>query len=183
MKSGIFPASIYLLKFNNGNTRTMCEISPKLTITTPGWCQCQLEKCDLEKCKQGVAKKCTAAWTLLLCIFIYFFNYLRLYLLASEIDFMPSWPKFILALLSKTQSQILKKIFRLLLSLKFPTSSQRRSDLNFISCKTNFNSLILWMTLHTDQSSNINEVIKGISSLFIFLWRDSYIQKYEEKST
>ena len=87
MKSGIFPASIYLLKFNNGNTRTMCEISPKLAITTPGWCQCQLEKCDLEKCEQGVAKKCTAAWTLLLCIF-----YLLLQLL--KVVFTCKWNRF-----------------------------------------------------------------------------------------
>ena len=32
-------------------------------------------------------------------------------------------------------------------------------------------------------SSNKNEVIKEISNLFIFLLRDSYMQKYEEKST
>ena len=29
------PASIYLFKVNNGNTRTMCEICSKLTITIP----------------------------------------------------------------------------------------------------------------------------------------------------
>ena len=29
------PTSIYLLKVNNGNTRTMSEICPKLTIETP----------------------------------------------------------------------------------------------------------------------------------------------------
>ena len=29
------PAGIYLLKVNNGNTRTMCEICQKLTIKTP----------------------------------------------------------------------------------------------------------------------------------------------------
>ena len=29
------PASIYLLKFNNRNTRTRCEICSKLTIKTP----------------------------------------------------------------------------------------------------------------------------------------------------
>ena len=30
-----FPAGIYLLKVNNGNTRTICEICSKLTIKTP----------------------------------------------------------------------------------------------------------------------------------------------------
>ena len=30
-----YPASIYLFKVNNGNTRTMCEICTKLTIKTP----------------------------------------------------------------------------------------------------------------------------------------------------
>ena len=30
-----FPASIYLLKVNNRNTRTMCEACSKLTIKTP----------------------------------------------------------------------------------------------------------------------------------------------------
>ena len=30
-----FPAGIYLLKVNNRNTRTDCEICPKLTIKTP----------------------------------------------------------------------------------------------------------------------------------------------------
>ena len=29
------PAGIYLLKVNNGNTRTRCEICSKLTIKTP----------------------------------------------------------------------------------------------------------------------------------------------------
>ena len=29
------PAGIYLLKVNNRNTRTRCEICPKLTIKTP----------------------------------------------------------------------------------------------------------------------------------------------------
>ena len=44
-KSAIeFPADIYLLKFNNRNTRTRCEICSKLAIKTPGkrqawfWC-------------------------------------------------------------------------------------------------------------------------------------------------
>ena len=32
-----------------------------------------------------------------------------------------------------------------------------------------------------DGSSNITEVIKEISNFFIFLWRDSYVQKYEDK--
>ena len=32
-------------------------------------------------------------------------------------------------------------------------------------------------------SSNINEVIREISNPFVFLSTDSYIQKYEEKST
>ena len=32
-----FPAGIYLIKVNNGNTRTMCEICSKKTIKTPGW--------------------------------------------------------------------------------------------------------------------------------------------------
>ena len=32
-------AGIYLFKFNNGNTRTMCEICSKLTIKTPKWHQ------------------------------------------------------------------------------------------------------------------------------------------------
>ena len=31
----LFPASIYLLKVNNRNTRTRCEIGLKLTIKTP----------------------------------------------------------------------------------------------------------------------------------------------------
>ena len=38
------PAGIYLLKVNNRNTRTRCEICPKLTIKTPGrrqWCSDQ----------------------------------------------------------------------------------------------------------------------------------------------
>ena len=30
-----FPAGIYLLKVNNRNTRTRCEICSKLTINTP----------------------------------------------------------------------------------------------------------------------------------------------------
>ena len=30
-----FPAGIYLLKVNNRNTRTRCEICSKLTIKTP----------------------------------------------------------------------------------------------------------------------------------------------------
>ena len=30
-----FPAEIYLLKFNNKNTRTRCEICSKLTIKIP----------------------------------------------------------------------------------------------------------------------------------------------------
>ena len=29
-----YPAGIYLIKVNNGNTRTICEICLKLTITT-----------------------------------------------------------------------------------------------------------------------------------------------------
>ena len=32
-----FTVSIYLLKFNNKNTRTSCEICSKLTIKTPEW--------------------------------------------------------------------------------------------------------------------------------------------------
>ena len=32
---GTFPAGIYLLKVNNRNTRTRCEICSKLTIKTP----------------------------------------------------------------------------------------------------------------------------------------------------
>ena len=31
----IYPADIYLFKVNNRNTRTICEISSKLTIITP----------------------------------------------------------------------------------------------------------------------------------------------------
>ena len=31
----LFPAGIYLLKFNNRNTRTRCEICSELTIKTP----------------------------------------------------------------------------------------------------------------------------------------------------
>ena len=31
----MFPASYYLLKANNSNTRTKCEICSKLTIKTP----------------------------------------------------------------------------------------------------------------------------------------------------
>ena len=34
-----FPASIYLLKGNNRNTRARCEICSKLTIKTPEWRQ------------------------------------------------------------------------------------------------------------------------------------------------
>ena len=34
-KLGTFPAGIYLLKVNNRNTRTRCEICSKLTIKTP----------------------------------------------------------------------------------------------------------------------------------------------------
>ena len=38
----MFPASYYLLKANNSNTRTKCEICSKLTIKTPeqrlAWC-------------------------------------------------------------------------------------------------------------------------------------------------
>ena len=36
------PAGIYLLKNNNKNTRTICEICLKLTIKTPEWriCRC-----------------------------------------------------------------------------------------------------------------------------------------------
>ena len=33
--SSIVPTGIYLLKVNNGNTRTMCEICSKLTMKTP----------------------------------------------------------------------------------------------------------------------------------------------------
>ena len=32
----LYPAGIYLLKFNNRNTKTRCEICSKLTIKTPG---------------------------------------------------------------------------------------------------------------------------------------------------
>ena len=35
IESEIFPVSIYLLKVNNRNTRTRCEICSKLTIKTP----------------------------------------------------------------------------------------------------------------------------------------------------
>ena len=35
----LVPVGIYLLKVNNRNTRTKCEISPKLTIKTPERCQ------------------------------------------------------------------------------------------------------------------------------------------------
>ena len=31
----LFPGGTYLLKVNNGNTRTICEICLKLTIKTP----------------------------------------------------------------------------------------------------------------------------------------------------
>ena len=34
-KTIIYPAGIYLLKVNNRNTRTWCEICSKLTIKTP----------------------------------------------------------------------------------------------------------------------------------------------------
>ena len=33
----LFPAGIYLLKVNNRNTRTRCEICSKLTIKTPDY--------------------------------------------------------------------------------------------------------------------------------------------------
>ena len=35
LKSCVLPAGIYLLKVNNRNTRTRCEICSKLTIKTP----------------------------------------------------------------------------------------------------------------------------------------------------
>ena len=35
----VCPAGIYLLKVNNRNTRTRCEICLKLTIKTPERCQ------------------------------------------------------------------------------------------------------------------------------------------------
>ena len=41
VKSNLNPAGIYLLKVNNRNTRTRCEICSKLTIKTPErsfWC-------------------------------------------------------------------------------------------------------------------------------------------------
>ena len=34
-KNGFSPVGIYLLKVNNRNTRTRCEICSKLTIKTP----------------------------------------------------------------------------------------------------------------------------------------------------
>ena len=34
-KRNATPGGIFLFKFNNGNTRTMCEICSKLTIKTP----------------------------------------------------------------------------------------------------------------------------------------------------
>ena len=37
-------ADIYLFKFNNGNTRTMCKICSKLIIKTPEW---RTSKCQL----------------------------------------------------------------------------------------------------------------------------------------
>ena len=44
--SSVIPAGIYLLKVNNRNTRTRCEICSKLTIKTPhdaiGPISCQL---------------------------------------------------------------------------------------------------------------------------------------------
>ena len=45
-KNMIFPVGIYLLKFNNRNTRTKCGICSELKITTPKperhpfWCLC-----------------------------------------------------------------------------------------------------------------------------------------------
>ena len=33
--TGSYPAGNYMFKFNNGNTRTRCEIFSKLTIKTP----------------------------------------------------------------------------------------------------------------------------------------------------
>ena len=36
-----FPANIYLLKVNNGNTRKKCKICSKLTIKTPEQSQCR----------------------------------------------------------------------------------------------------------------------------------------------
>ena len=39
MTTYLFPASIYLLKVNNRNTRTRCEICSKLTVKTPERCQ------------------------------------------------------------------------------------------------------------------------------------------------
>ena len=42
-------AGIYLLKINNRNTRTMCEISSKLTIKTP-------ERCNWRCCGVFIVK-------------------------------------------------------------------------------------------------------------------------------
>ena len=39
INSTYYPANIYLLKFNNRNTRKRCEICSKLTIKTPEWRQ------------------------------------------------------------------------------------------------------------------------------------------------
>ena len=39
INQGSYPAGIYLLKINNRNTKTRCEICPKLTIKTPKWRQ------------------------------------------------------------------------------------------------------------------------------------------------
>ena len=36
-QNNVCPANIYLFTYNNGNTRTMCSIYSKLTITTPEW--------------------------------------------------------------------------------------------------------------------------------------------------
>ena len=36
-QNNVCPVNIYLFTYNNGNTRTMCSIYSKLTITTPEW--------------------------------------------------------------------------------------------------------------------------------------------------
>ena len=45
VKVGMSPVGIFLLKLTNGNRRS-CEISSKLTIKTPEWCQWHLS-CDI----------------------------------------------------------------------------------------------------------------------------------------
>ena len=49
-RSAIFPASIYLFKGNNGNTRTNCKIYLQLAIKTPKRHQNDINDTDFRHC-------------------------------------------------------------------------------------------------------------------------------------